>query len=209
MGAAEPIEPGVAPGNSAAPDNSQHGSRSASATSSAAAEPAEPGIDPGNGVGHGNAQHASNLAAAMAPVAAELTAPGIAALHSNSEHPSDSASSSVMGAAEPIEPGVAPGNKHSAAANASAAAQPRGPAPATGDEDSAFAFHFKNHSGPFTPTTTVELEELNSAPLPLGQGAELAAILEVDPAAMHEHAASQVDNLQHHAKGHLSHELLA
>ena len=126
----------------------------------------------------------------------------------------------ALWAAEPIEPGVAPGNSagngngngdhatHSAAANASAAAQPPEPASATGDEGSAFAFHFKNQGGPFTPTTTVELEELNSSPLLPGRGAELAAILEVDPAAMHEHAASHVDNGQHRAIVNLPPELL-
>ena len=124
-----------------------------------------------------------------------------------------------MVAAEPIELGVASGNgaghsngnpdaTHSVAANASAAGQPPDPVSATGDEGSAFAFHFKNQGGPSTPTTTVELEDLNSSPLLPGRGAELAAILEVDPAAMHEHAAGQVDNGQHHAKGHLPYELL-
>jgi hypothetical protein len=151
MGAAEPIETSVAPGDSAGHGNSQHGSQSASANGSEAAERAEPGIMPGNGVGHGNAQHASNPAAARA----------------------------------------------------SAAAQPPEPTSATGDEGSAFAFHFKDQGGPFTPTTSFELEELN-----LGHGAELAAILEVDPAAMHEDAASHVNNGQHHAIGHLPHELL-
>ena len=63
---AQPVEPSVITGNSGGDGNSQHGSQSASAKSSAAAEPAEPDINPGNGVGHGNAQHAPNPAAAKA-----------------------------------------------------------------------------------------------------------------------------------------------
>ena len=121
-----------------------------------------------------------------------------------------------MVAAEPIELGVASGNgaghsngndaTHSVAANASAAGQPPDPVSATGDEGSAFAFHFKNQGGPSTPTTTVELEDLNSSSLLPGRGAELADL--VDPAAMHDDAAGQVDNGQHYAKGHLPYELL-
>ena len=93
---AQPVEPSVITGNSAGHGNSQHGSQSASAKSSAPAEPAEPGIKPGNGVGHGNAQHASNPAAAKASAAAEMTEPGVAqgnsAGHGNSQHGSKSAS---------------------------------------------------------------------------------------------------------------------
>jgi hypothetical protein len=36
----------------------------------------------------------------------------------------------------------------------------------------------------------------------------LAAIPQVGPAAMEQHAASNVDNAQHHALGHSPHELL-
>jgi hypothetical protein len=36
----------------------------------------------------------------------------------------------------------------------------------------------------------------------------LAAIPQVGPAAMEEHAATHVNNGQHHATGHLPHELL-
>jgi hypothetical protein len=156
MGAGEPIEPGVAPLNSAGHGNSQHGSQFASTESSPAAQPAEPDIKPANEVGQGNAQHATNPAAA----------------------------------------------------NASAAAEPPEPAPATGDEGSAFAFHFKNQGGPFNSTTTVEFEELNSSPLHPDHHAELAAIPEIDPPAVHENAVSPVDNGQRPATGHLLYELL-
>jgi hypothetical protein len=61
---------------------------------------------------------------------------------------------------------------------------------------------------PSSPTATVELEELNDSPVLLGHGAELAAILEAGPALAEEHAASQVNNGQHQAIGHLPHELL-
>jgi hypothetical protein len=33
-------------------------------------------------------------------------------------------------------------------------------------------------------------------------------VLEVGPTAMHPHVAGHVDNGQHHAPGHLSHDLL-
>ncbi|NOJ50766.1 LuxR C-terminal-related transcriptional regulator [Bradyrhizobium archetypum] len=218
MGAAEPIETSVAPGNSAGHGNSQHASQSAAAKASAAAELAEPGITSGNGISHGNAQHASNSATAKAAVAAEPTEPGVTSGHSKSEHPSHTASASAMGAAELIETSVAAGNSaghgnsqhasQSAAANASAAAHPAELASGTGGAGHEAAFHFNNQAAPSTPTATLELEDLNDSPVLLGQRAELAAILEVGPAAMEEHAASHVNNGQHHAVAHSPHELL-
>ena len=69
MGAAEPIEPDGAPGDSAGRGNSRRGSQSASTESSAAAEPGEPDIKPGYGVGHGNRStlHAQPLQALWGP----------------------------------------------------------------------------------------------------------------------------------------------
>jgi hypothetical protein len=189
MEAAEPVEPGVAPGNGGGHGNSPHASHSASAKALAAGELAEPDVTSGNGVGH------------------------------NNSHSSHSASASTMEAAEPVEPGVAPGNggghgnsphaSHSASANASAATpQPAEPACGTGGAGHEPAFHFKDQAPPSTPTAAVELEELNDTPVLLVHGAELAAILEMGSAAMEEHATSHDNNGQHHSIAHLPHELL-
>ena len=111
---AQPVEPGVITGNSGGDGNSQHGSQSASAESSASAGPAEPDIDPGNGVGLGNAQHASHPPLQGIMAAAEPIEPGVApgnsAGHGNSQHGSQSASAKSSAAAEPAEPDIKPGN---------------------------------------------------------------------------------------------------
>ena len=78
----------------------------------------------------------------------------------------------------------------------------------TGGADHEPAFHFKNQDVPSTPIEAVELEQLNDWPVLPGHAGDLAAIPQVGPAAMEEHAASHVNNGQHHAIGHLPHELL-
>jgi hypothetical protein len=127
-----------------------------------------------------------------------------------------------MGAAEPVETGDAGpdlttgkgGNSnwqkasHSAAPNVSAAAQSVELASWTGGAGHEPAFHFKNQGAPSTPVEAAELEQLNDWPVLLGHADDLAAIPQVGPAAMEEHAASHVNNGQHHAIGHLPHELL-
>jgi VCBS repeat-containing protein len=209
--AGELTELGVTPGH----NNLQH--HAATANVLGASELTDPGVISGNGVVHGNS-HSSHLVSASAKGPAEPVDTGVAPGSGGSQgnSPQTSQAAAEQAAAEPAGPDLTPskggsnGNwhhaSHSVAANASAAAQPAEPASATGDEGSALAFHFKNQGAP--STTAVELEELTSSPLLLGHGAELAAILEVDPAAMHEHAASHVDNGQHHAIGHLPPELL-
>jgi RNA polymerase sigma factor (sigma-70 family) len=136
--------------------------------------------------------------------------------HGNSEHPSHSESASAMGAAEPVETGDAPGNSaghgnaqqasHSAAPNVSAAALPVEFASWTGGAGHEPAFHFKNQDAPSTPIEAVGLEQLND--WPVGHAGDVAAIPQVGKVAMEEHAASHVNNGQHHAIGHLPHELL-
>ncbi|UPK06395.1 LuxR C-terminal-related transcriptional regulator [Bradyrhizobium sp. 170] len=206
----ELTESGVTPGH-----GHSHPSHSTSASAVEAAEPVETGDAPGNSAGHGNAQHASNSAAAKASAANELTEPGVTPGHGHL-HPSHSASASAMAAAEPVETGDAPGNSaghgksqqasHSATPNVLAAAQPVEFASLTDGAGHEPAFHFKNQGAPSTPIEAVELEQLND--WPVGPAGDLAAILQVGPAAMEEHAASHVNNGQHHAIGHLPHELL-
>jgi RNA polymerase sigma factor (sigma-70 family) len=217
VGAPEPIETGVAPGNSAGHGNSQHVVQSAAANASAATE-ADPDITPGNGVGHGNAQHASNSAAAKASAVAEPTETAVTPGHSNPELPSHSAAANNVEAAEPAETGVAAGDNtgqsnsqhasQSVAANASATAQPAEPVSGAGSLGHEQAFHFNNQAAPPTPTAAFELEEPQDAPAPLSNGTEVAAILDVGPAAMEEHAAGHGNNGQHQATGHGSHDLL-
>ncbi|WP_082649996.1 LuxR C-terminal-related transcriptional regulator, partial [Bradyrhizobium lablabi] len=74
---AEPVEAGVAPGNSDDHGNSPPPSLSASATALVAGEPTEPDVTSGNGVGHHNT-HASHAASASAVEAAELLEPAVA-----------------------------------------------------------------------------------------------------------------------------------
>ncbi|WFU17263.1 LuxR C-terminal-related transcriptional regulator [Bradyrhizobium sp. CB3481] len=210
--AAEPTEPGVTPAHS----NSEPASHPAAASAMAAAEPIETGAAPGNGGGHGNPPQASQSVAANASAAAEPTEPGVISGHNNPEPPSDPVSASA--AAEPIETGVASGNggghdnppqpSQSAAASASAAAEPIAPVSGSGAPGQETAFHFNNEAAPSTPTASVELQELDGAPAPLSQAAELAAILEAGPAAPEEHAASHANNAPHHAAAHGSHDLL-
>ena len=70
------------------------------------------------------------------------------------------------------------------------------------------AFHFKNQGVPSSPIEVVELEQLKDWPVLPGHAGDLPAIPQVGPAAMEEHAASHVNNGQHHAIAHLPHELL-
>jgi VCBS repeat-containing protein len=212
----ELTEPGVASGNGVGHNHSH----SSSASTMEAAEPVEPGVALGNGGGHGNSSHPSHSASAKKSAADELTEPGVTSgngVGHNHSHSSHSASASTMEAAEPVEPGIAPGNggghgnsshpSHSASAKKSAAIpQQAEPASGTGGAVHGQAFHFKNEVAPSTPTAAVEPEELQNSPVLLG--AELAAILEVGPVAVEEHTAGHVNNGQHHAIGHLSHELL-
>jgi RNA polymerase sigma factor (sigma-70 family) len=210
----EPTEPGVIPGHS----NSEHPSYSASASATVAAEPVETGNALGNSPAHGHSQQASPSASTKPAAAAELTEPGVTPGHSNSQNPSHSASASAMGAAEPVETGNAPGNSaehdnsqqasNSTTAKASAAAQPVEFASWTGGAGPEPAFHFENQGDPPTPIEAVELEQLNEWPVLPGHAGGLAAIPQSDPAVMEEHAASHVNNSQHHATGHLPHELL-
>jgi hypothetical protein len=181
------------------------------------AEPVETGNAPGNSAGHDNPQQSSHLASTKASAAAELTEPGASPGHNNSEHPSPSAPTSAMAAAEPVETGNAPGNSagngnaqhasNSAAAKASAAIELTEPGVTPGHVHEP-AFHFKNQGVPSTPIEAIELEQLNDWPVLLGHAGDLAEIPQVGPAAMEEHAASHVNNGQHHAIGHLPHDLL-
>jgi VCBS repeat-containing protein len=217
VGADEPVEAGVAPGNSAGRGNSQQASSSAVANASAPTELPESGIMPGNGVGHGNAQHVSSSAAAKTSVPADPIEPSVAPGHSNSQHTSHSVSANAVGAAEPVETGVAPGNgagrgnsqqaSQFPAANVSAATELAELASETGGTGNEPAFYFENQPAASISTAAVELEEFNTSPV-LGHGGEPAPILGTGPAAMEEHAASHVNNGQHHAIGHLPHELL-
>jgi len=111
-------------------------------------------------------------------------APGNSAGHSNAQHASNSAAKKASAANELTEPGGTPGHGH----------EP--------------AFHFKNQGAPSTPIEAVKLEQLNDWPVLLDHAGDLAEIPQVGPAAMEEHAARHVNNGQHHAIGHLPHELL-
>jgi VCBS repeat-containing protein len=207
----EPTEPAVTPGHGHSPPTD-----AASASAVGAAEPFETGDPPGNDAGHGNAQQASNSASATASAAGELTEPGVTPGHSNSQNPSHSPPASAVGAAEPVETGNAPGSaghsnsqaSHSAAPNASAPTQPVEFASWTGGAGQEPAFHFKDQGAPSTPVEAVEPEQLSDRPVLPGHADGLAAIDQSGPAAMEEHAASHVSNGQHHATGHLPHELL-
>jgi VCBS repeat-containing protein len=163
--------------------NSQHPSHSASAKALASDESTEPDVTPGNGngVGHTNSHSAASASTmeAAAPVEPDV-APGNSGGHGNSQHPS-----------------------HSASAKDSAAPPQQAESPWTGGSDHEPAFHFKHQLPPPTPTAAIELERLNDSP-----GVELAAIVEVRPVAMEEHATSHDNNGQHHSIAHLAHELL-
>ncbi|MDP1869768.1 MAG: response regulator transcription factor [Bradyrhizobium sp.] len=140
MGAAEPIETGVAPGNSAGHGNSQHASESASAKAAATGQ-AEPGVAPGNSAAHGNSQRASESASAQA-AATELAEPDIipgnGVGHVTGPQASNSAAAKAPTASEIAEPGVGHGNSahspHPASASATATAEPieTGVAPGNG-----------------------------------------------------------------------------
>jgi hypothetical protein len=119
-----------------------------------------------------------------------------------------------MGAAEPVETEDAPGNgaghgnSQQTSHSASAAVQPVEFASWTGGAGQEPAFHFNNQGAPSTPIEAVELEQLNDRPVLPGHAGGLAAIDQSGPAVMEEHAASHVNNGQHHATGHSPHELL-
>ena len=214
MGAVEPIETSLAPGNSAGHGNSQNASESASAAG--AVEPIETSLAPGNSAGHGNSQHASesrSAAGAVEPIETSL-APGNSAGHDNSQHASESAS--AAGAVEPIETSLAPGNSaghgnsqnapQSGVINASDGAQAAAAASESGGADKELAFHFNNLAP--SPTAVVELEVLNDPPVLLGHDVDLGAILKVSPTAVEEHATGHVNNGQPHAAVPLPHDLL-
>jgi len=238
MAAAEPIETSVAPGNSAGHGNSQHASQSATLDASEAGQSAEATFETGGAVQEPAFYFNNLAAPSIPVAAVELEAPNgspvllgpdveLAAIlevgpaDSNSGQPSHSASASAMAAAEPIETSVAPGNSagqgnsqhasqhasQSAALNASEAAQPAEAVFETGASQQP-AFDFNNLATPSTPVEAVELEVPNGSPVLLGPNVELAAILDVGPAAVEEHAAGHVNNGQHHAKAHLPHDLL-
>jgi hypothetical protein len=203
---AEPVETGDGPGNSAGHGNSQHASNSAAAKASAANELTEPGVT----LVHGHS-HPSHSASASAIGAAEPVetgdAPGNSAGHGNSQQASQSAIAESAGL--DLTTGKSGGSgewqqaSHSAAPNVSAAAQPVEFVSWIGGAGHEPAFHFKNQSAPSTP-----IEQRNDWPVLLGHAGDVAAIPQVGPAAMEEHAASHVNNGEHHAIGHLPHELL-
>jgi hypothetical protein len=214
VGAVEPIETSLAPGNSAGHGNSQHASESASAKA-AATELAEPGMVPGNGVGHGSEPDASNSAVAKASTAAEMTESGVVPGHSNSGEPSHPVSATAVGAVEPIETSLTPGNsaghgnsQHAPqSAATSVAAQPAAAASETGSADQELGFHFNNQA-PSTPAAVVELEVLNDPPVLLGRDVEPEAMLKISPTAVEDQAAGHVNNGQPHAVVLLPHDLL-
>ena len=170
----------------------------------------------GNSAGQG--QQISRSAPERASVAAEFTQPGVTLSHGDSEHLAHSASASANGPAEPVETDDAPGNSaghgntqhasRSAAAKPSAADEPAELAYWTGGTSQEPAFHFKNQGDPPTPIEVVDLEQLNERPVHPGHAAGLAAIPQVGPTAMEEHASSHGNSGQQHASGHLPHELL-
>jgi hypothetical protein len=209
--AAELTQPGVTLWHS----NSEQPADSASASALGPAEPLETGNAPGNSADHGNAQHAPQSAAAKASVADEPTEPGVTPGHGHSPPP-HSALAAANG--EPLETGNAPGNSadhgnaqhasQSADAKASVADDPAEFASRTGGSRNETAFHFKNQGDPPSSIEAVEIEQLIDRPVLSGLAAGLAAIPQVGPAAMEEHAASHVNKGQHHASEHLPHELL-
>ena len=202
----ELTEADVTPGHG----NSHHADKSASAKASTANE-TELDVTPG----HGNSQ-LSHSASANAMGAAKLVEIGAAPGNGGDLDNSPQASQSAV--ADPTGPDLATsksgGNSnwqqvsHSAASNVTAAALPVEFASWTGGADHEPAFHFKNQGAPSTPIEAVELEQLNNWPVLLGHPSVLAAIPQVGPAAMEDHAASHVNNGQHHAIGHLPNELL-
>ena len=203
----ELTEPDAPPGHG----SSQHADKLASAKASTANELTEPDVTPG----HGNS-HPSHSASASAMGEAELVEIGAPPRNGGGLDNSPQASQSAV--ADPTGPDLATGKSggnsnwqqasHSAASNVSAAALPVEFASRTGGADHEPAFHFKNQGAPSTPIEAVELEQLNDWPVLLGHPGDLAAIPQVGPAAMEDHAASHVNNGQHHAIGHLPHELL-
>jgi len=212
LGAAEPVETGNAPGNSAGHGKSQQASHSAATNASAANELTEPGVTPG----HSHAEHTSHSTSASAIEGAEPVETGESPGNGGGLDCSPQASQSAF--AELAGPGLTTGKSggssngqqasHSAAPNVSAAAQPVEFASWTGGADHKPAFHFKDRGAPSTPIEAAGLEQLNDWPVLLSHAGDLAAIPQGGPAVMEEHAASLVNNGQHHAVGHLPHELL-
>jgi hypothetical protein len=211
MSAAEPIETDVAPGSSGH-GNSQHASASEAA---AVTQPAETGVAPGNSASHDNSQHTSESAPATA-AAIELAEPDLPgdSVGNGTDHASNSASANTMSAAEPIETDVAPGNSsaHGNSQHASqyaaenAVAQTAVPGIGNTGQEPEPAFHFASQTTSSIPIAIVELQILNYLPVPHDD--ELTAILKVGPIAVEEHAASHVNNEQHHAIVLMPHDLL-
>jgi VCBS repeat-containing protein len=207
MGGAEPVETGDAPGNSASHGNAQHASNSATAKASAANELTEPGVALGHGPSHPSHSASGNAMGADEPVETGAS-PG------NGDGLDCSPQASQPAVAEPADltTGKSGGSSnlqqasHSATPNLSAAAEPVEFASWTGAGHDT-SFHFKNQGAPSTPIEAVELEQFNDLPVLLGHAGDLA-IPQVGPAAMEEHTASHINNSQHHAIGHLPHELL-
>jgi len=211
--AGELTEPDVTSGSGVDHNNTL----SSYSTSASATEAVGPGGATGDGGGHGNSPQASHSASVKAAGGGELTEPSVTSGSGVGQNNSYSASASATQAAEPVEPGVAPGDggshgnspqaSHSASANPSAdPSQPAETASAADGAGHEQAFLFKDQAPP--STAAVELDELNDLPVLLVQGAELAAILEIGPATMGEHATSHINSGQHQALAHLSHELL-
>ncbi|MCA6115886.1 VCBS domain-containing protein [Bradyrhizobium sp. WSM 1738] len=216
LAAGELTEPDVTHG--VGHSNSAHASNSAAAKASPAAELAESGVT----TSHGNSQHPSHSASAKALGSTESVETGVAlgkgSGHGSSPEASQSAAAKALAAAEPAGPDLTTGKSggngngqyasHSAAANGSADAQRAEPASVTGGAGHEPAFRFKKQADASTPTAAVEPGELNDSAVLLGHGAELAAILEVGPAAMEEHPAGHVHHGHHYAVVHLPHDLL-
>jgi hypothetical protein len=206
VGKAQPVEADDAPGNGAGHGSAQHASNSAAAKTSAANEPTEPGGTPGHG--HSPPSHSASASATGKAEPVETDAPGNSPGHGNSQQPA---------VAEPAGPNLATGESgssnwqqasHSAAPNVLAPAQPVEFASWTDGAGHEPAFHFKNLGARSTPIEAIELEQLNDWPVLPGHVGGLAAIPQITPTAMEEHAAGHVNNGQHHATGHLPHELL-
>jgi hypothetical protein len=183
----------------ATPGSANHDNPHFSSPASASAiEPVEPGATPGNGVNHGNAKSAVNTAAEQTSAVNELTEPSDPPGHGNSKPPASA--SEVAGGGH----GNSSQASHTASAHQSAVTPPTEPAPGAGGAGPEPAFYFKNQASSSSPTAVVDLTELHD---PLVH-AELTAILETDQASLEVHGNSHVQNGQHHAQAHSTHELL-
>ena len=117
MGAAEPVEPAVAPGNSAGHGNSQHASNSAAANASAASRADRSGRHTRQRRGHGNSRtlHTRRQQALRGrPSRSNLAShPAIARATVTRSTPRTRQLRTASAADEPTEPGVASGHGHS------------------------------------------------------------------------------------------------